>query len=383
MGVKDDRRSARWLIASASRVLAQALALVWLMPAIRYNVDWSGNADWGSNAAAVGMIAGTALLIHVALAKPTLVRTPAFMVVALFLVYGNTKQAVRTLSLGGEVASEVREARMVAASHLASQRSRLETRRAAQAEIAGEDAVTTLEASVEALKISDPTRWRQTNGCAPDKVTTSREFCLQVTEARKKVAAAVERDKVDGEIRALPTLSTEVVPKVADAYVANVISLLSEMGLRPSPRLVAAEEAMTRALGLELLAAFGPACWLGFLNFAAGTSTAVSRFKGPTKKLKSDEVSIAPGAPAKADSIDRWIADELELHEGGVAFAKELRATPGWPANHPGMNEKMVWSRLKNMPGVKHDPNSGRPRYIGLRLRTKRPVLTVVDGSRA
>jgi hypothetical protein len=311
-------------------------------------------------------------------AKPTLVGTPVLMVVALFLVYGNTKQAVRTLSLGSEVASE---ARMVAASQLASQRSRLETRRAAQAEIAGEGAVATLETVVEALKISDPTRWRQTNGCTPDKVTTSREFCLQVAEARKKVAAAVERDKIDGELRSIPSLGTEAVPKVADAYVANMTALLSEMGLKPSERLVAAEEAMTRVLGLEPLAAFGPACWLGFLNLTAGTSTAVSRFKAAAKKPKSDEVSIAPGAPAKADAIDRWITDELEIHEGSATFAKDLRATPGWPANHPGINEKMIWQRLKNTPSVKHDPKNNRPRYIGIRARAK-PKLVAVDGSR-
>lgn len=364
--------------------LARTLALIWLVPALLFNVDWTGHLGWAHNAAAVGMIVGAALLIHVSLAKLHIVGTPVLMAVALFLVYGNTKQAVRTLSFTSEVASEARETKMAAASQLASQRSRLESRRAAQAQIAGEAAYTTIEAELESIKVAEPQRWRLTKGCDPLEVTKSIEFCTLVAKTKAKLAAAAARDRIDGELRELPSATTgvaEAVPRVADAYVANVISLLEEIGLKPTERLVAAEEAMSRALGLELLAAFGPACWLIFLDLMAGASTVARTIT--TKRTKADEPTITKpaGEQVKADAVDRWIADDLEIHEGEFVFAKQLRSTAGFPAHQPGINENMIWSRLKKMPGVKHDPNNGRPRYFGIRLR-KGPILATIGGAR-
>jgi hypothetical protein len=221
---------------------------------------------------AIAMIVGSALIIDVAFRQPHWARTPVLLLVAVFLVYGNTKAAIRSLSLASKGASEAREARMAAGSQLAAQRSRLEARRAVQAKIAGEEAVTTLETAVEELKVSEPQRWRLTKGCDPVAVTSSAEFCQRFAQAKAKVAAAIERDKVDAQLASLPSATSgpngvaEVVPKVADAYVANVIAIAKELGYQPTERLVAAEEAMTRALGLELLAAFGPFVWLSFLE---------------------------------------------------------------------------------------------------------------------
>ena len=56
-----------------------------------------------------------------------------------------------------------------------------------------------------------------------------------------------------------------------------------EVGYRPTERLIKAEEAMSRALGFELLAALGPTCWLAFVNmmFAGGAyvASASTRFQ--------------------------------------------------------------------------------------------------------
>jgi hypothetical protein len=379
-----ERSTAGWLARTALVRLARCLAPFWMAPALIFNIDWTASSGWGPNVAAVFMILGAALLIAAASHRPHWVWSPIWIAVALFLVYGNTKQAVRALSVASEAASEGREARMLAGSQVASQRSRLEVRRAAQSKIAGEDAVATLEAAIELLKVSEPQRWRQTKECDPVAVTSSTEFCKRVTEARAKVAAAIERDKIDGELRTLPaaTMVGEVVPRVADAYVANVISLLGELGIKPTERLVAAEEAMSRALGLELVAAFAPACWLIFLDLFSGVAPAAARLRRAPKPKSDDAPAPAAREPTKADWFDRWFASDLELHEGAVMTSKQLRATPGWPGDQPGVHEKMIWQRLRNLPRVKHDPNSGRPRYIGLRLRTKVAVLATVDGTR-
>src|SRR5262245_10686385 len=240
-----NRQSASLLARWAFWGLARSLALLALVPAILFNVDWSFASGWPHAAAAVAMVIGSALLVDVALRRPHLVGTPILLAAALVMVYSNTKAALRNLSFVSELASEAREGRMAAGSQLASQPSRLEERRKAKVKLAGEDAAATLELAVDAVRVAEPQRWRLTNGCAPDKVTTSVDFCLRFANAKAKVAAAMERDRIDGELARLASLATgvaEAVPKVADAYVANVISLLGEAGLKVTERLVAAEE---------------------------------------------------------------------------------------------------------------------------------------------
>lgn len=374
---------------TAARVGVASLAAVWLLPAAFFNVDWSVGASIAHNTAAVGMIAGSALLIHVALARPTFYGSPVLIMVALFLIYGNTKQAVRNLSLGSEALSEAREARMAAGSQVASQRSRLEARRLAAVATAGEVAPAVLEAAMDALRVSEPQRWRLTNGCAADKVTTSADFCLRYANAKAKVAAATEREKIDVVLANMAFASVpgigDSAPKVADPYTANVISLLGELGLRPTERIVVAEEAISRALGLELLAGFGPACWLIFLSILTSGPATVPAAKPrlPTKRVRLDTVAapvLLSSEPPKADAIDRWIADQLEFQDGAVVLAKQLRTSPGFPKDIDGINENTIWARLRATPGVKHDPNSGRPRYFGVRIRQRIALVSVAGG---
>src|SRR5262249_18653251 len=91
---------------------------------------------------------------------------------------------------------------------VASQRSQLEKRRLAQVATAGEQAVAALETEVEEVRVAEPQRWRLTNGCAPDKVTTSVDFCLRYAKAKARVAAAQERDRIDQQIASLPSAAT-------------------------------------------------------------------------------------------------------------------------------------------------------------------------------
>jgi hypothetical protein len=114
-----------------------------------------------------------------------------------------------------------------------------------------------------------------------------------------------------------------------------------------------------------------------------GAAGVAARFKGLPKRQKADihAATATAAEPAKANAIDRWIAADLEVHDGAVSFAKVLRQTPGWPANKTGTTENAIWQRLRNLPSVKHDPNNGRPRYFGICVRAK-PKLATVDGTR-
>src|SRR5262245_29829566 len=271
---RGDKQPARHFATRFSWGVARVGALAWLAPALLFNVDWTGHGSWQANTAAVFMILGSALFIEGALRLRSWVLSPVCIVAALFLVYVNTKQATRVLSLAGEAASEAKAATIAGGSHLASQGSQWLARRAEQAKIAGEATVGTLEAHLQALQLSDLRAWNATGGCEEVTAKASGVFCAKVAAARAQIEAAKERDKLDAKIAALPVPKTISAPgaeePVVDPYVANIVALLKEAGFWPSERLVKAEEAMARALGFELLAALGPTCWLAFIGMLAG-----------------------------------------------------------------------------------------------------------------
>ena len=234
---------------------------MWLAPALLFNVDWTGHGTWQANTAAVLMILGSALFIEGALRLRSLVLTPVCVLAAFFLVYVNTKQATRVLSLSGEAASEAKAAEIARGSHLASQGSQWVARRKVQVELAGETTVAALEAQMQALQLSDLRAWNATGGCEDVTAKASGVFCAKVAAAKARVEAAKERDRIDAELAKLPAPQVVVgnaEAPVADAYIANVVALLREAGFRPSERLVKAEEALARAFSFELLAALGP-----------------------------------------------------------------------------------------------------------------------------
>lgn len=385
-----ERRSARRGARSVILGLARCLALIWLVPAVLFNVDWTGHGSWQANAAAVLMILGSALFIEGALRFRSFVLTPLCVVAALFLAVVNTKAAVRNLSLASEAASEAKQARIDGASHLASQRSHLLARREAQVQLAGETAVGALEAELMQLKSSKARSWNATDGCATEKVTTSAAFCAQVAEVTGRIEAARKRDEIDADLRALPLAHVErgaavAVPAVADSYVANIKALANEMGFDPSERIIKAEEALSRAATFEVLAALGPTCWLAFINalFGIGAASTV-RTKPPTPRRErvaaSEPKPVAP--KASADDIDRFIADELE-EAPLTASMRSSEITPlaeAWFASRGlPMPKQELWPRLGQL--FKHDKNNGRPRYLGVRAKQTTPTLRLISGS--
>ena len=386
---RGDRQPARGLATRFFWGVARLLALAWLAPALLFNVDWTGHGSWQANTAAVFMILGSALFIEGALRLRSWVLSPLCIVAALFLVYVNTKQATRVLSLASEAASEAKAAEIAGGSHLASQGSQWVARRAEQAKIAGEATVGTLEAQLQALQLSDLRAWNSTGGCEDVTAKASGIFCAKVAAARAKIEAAKERDKLHAKIAALPVPKTISAPgaeaPVVDPYVANVVALPKEAGFRPSERLVKAEEAMARALGFELLAALGPTCWLAFTNMlAGGGSPAPARMRKASARPEKPAEAPAPGMPENADDHDRCIADCFEDAPGGVMTAKAIRPlVKAWfDGKGLKLDENKLWPRMRAR--FKHDPNNNRPRYFGLKPRVKGPPkLAVVAGRSA
>lgn len=391
MSARGGGRSAR---GSARRLflgLARGLAIVWLVPALLFNVEWGEHADWHANFAAVMLILGSALFIEGALRFRSLVLTPVCVIAALFLVFVNTKQATRTLSFASEAASEARQAEITLASHLASQRSQLLERRQVQEQLAGEMPVGVLEAELMQLKAREARRWRTSHGCDPARVTSSAVFCAEVAAAEGRIEAARQRDRIDRDLAALPapTMAMDAggpPEAVSDVYAANVVALLTEAGFKPTERLVRAEEAMSRALGLELLAALGPTCWLAFVNvlFGIGGHASADSDRArrvPIKRCRADAEPAKVAAPkATADDIERWIADDLEEAPASAMRSAEIRklAHAWFDARHlPKPNEQDLWARVRQH--FVHDPNNGRPRYLNVRAKKAAPALRLVS----
>jgi hypothetical protein len=388
--MRGDKQPAR---GSATRFflgVARCLALIWLAPALLFNVDWTGHGTLQANTAAVLMILGSALFIEGALRLRSWVLTPICVLAALFLVYVNTKQATRVLSLSGESASEAKAAEIARGSQLASQGSQWLARRKVQVELAGETTVGALEAQLQALQLSDLRTWNATKGCEDVTAKASGVFCAKVAEAKARIEAARERDRIDAELAKLPVPKLAAVAggeaPVADAYVANVVALLREAGFKPSERLVKAEEAIARAFSFELLAALGPTCWLAFIDImVAGGAAASARMRKvaspqPTPPKRGEAAPPALAEPA--DDLDRCIADLFEIEPAGVMSAKEIRPlVKAWfGAKGLRLNETQLWVRMGGR--FKRDPNGGRPRYLGLKPRAKGPPrLAVVSAA--
>jgi hypothetical protein len=385
---RGDKQPAKGFATRFAMGVARCFALAWLAPALLFNVDWTGHGTWQANTAAVFMILGSALFIEGALRLRSWVLTPVCILAAFFLVYVNTKQATRVLSLAGEAEREAKAATLAEGSHWGSQGSQWVAQRAEQVKIAGEKTVDSFEADLETLRLNDLRAWNATAECKDVTARASAVFCADVAKVRGKIAAAKKRDELDKKIATLPVPKVIVAAgaeaPVVDPYVANVVALLKEAGYAPSERMIKAEEALSRALGFELLAALGPTCWLAFLNMmAAGgahVSAAVARLRKPA--AKPGKAIETPAMPENADDYDRCIADLFDVESAGVITAKDIRplVQTWFAAKGLKLNEAALWPRMGQR--FKRDPNKGRPRYLGLKVRMKGPPrLAVVSAA--
>jgi hypothetical protein len=258
-----------------------------------------------------------------------------------------------------------------------------------QVKLAGETTIGALEAQLQALQLSDLRAWNATSQCEDVTARASGVFCTKVAEARAKIEAAKERDRIDADLAKLPAPKLVAVAgaeaPVADAYVANVVALLREAGFRPSERLVKAEEAIARAFSFELLAALGPTCWLAFIDIMAAGGAAVSarmRKAPPPPSAPKRAAAVGPAAAEPADDLDRCIADVFEVEPAGVMTAGEIRPhVKAWfEARGLKLNEGKLWARMGER--FKRDANNNRPRYLGLKVRVKGPPrLAVVSAA--
>jgi hypothetical protein len=142
-------------------------------------------------------------------------------------------------------------------------RAALNIARKAQVVLAGELPGQTIEGQLQALIASDAPRWTASGHCDPDKVAQSatRTLCDQIAKAQAKKAAALKRDEIDAKLAEVDKETVFGAPSSADPYAESLARFLTVFGYQPTAEgkaLLSASKDWGKAIGLEVMAAFGP-----------------------------------------------------------------------------------------------------------------------------
>jgi len=252
--------------------------------------------------------------------------------------------------------------------------------------MAGSATPDSIEAEADALKALDAGRWKATDGCNVEKITAgpSRTFCATIAQLAAKKAAAVKREELDTKLAALDGKDTGAAPESADPFAANVAQMLGLLGYAVTDEdkvLIASLRDWGKAIGVELLAGFGPTALLVMLGRMGGHEAvpqpqrkAATRAKGKIQATTTTaETARAPQrACAGIDAdLDAFVDRRLEFTTGQHIPAGQLfQAWRDYCAEHGRVagSAKGFSIRIRKL-GVSHEPNSGRPRYVGVRLK--------------
>jgi hypothetical protein len=347
----------------SSRGVAAMVAFGCMAPAMVANVDWSlGVSAW--NVAAVASIAAAALFVQAAFCATSRAISALFGGVAALLTVVNIALAFTSVSHATNDARDHRSATIAEANRQSSQRSQWSQARAAAVAIAGERPSGTIRSEIDALTSANARRWATTDNCAPAAITASLSiaFCERLNMLRGQFAAAQRRDHLDTRIAQLDLEAAKVVaPAATDPFSDSLRLLAATLGVNLSPKTAAALPALRdflRAVAIELIAALGPAAWLGLVGVSG--SSAVEK---PKRSIARRAALTAPATSPFAAFAD----ERLQVQAGA-----SLRAGDTWD----GFQR---WCRAKGLdPGsqrafgqemgrrFKRDRNNGRPQYLGI-----------------
>lgn len=395
-------------------MVARILAIVWLLPAIFVNVDWAKGPLDPWNLGAVGSILASALFIEGSRHAKSWLLTPVLLIGGLFLVYTNLQVAFDNATIHSDHSRDDRKQAIIAAKKASSQRSQLSQGRAAAAETAGETPSTAYEADIQQAIARDAKRWAATGECDPLKTTAgqSMKYCSDIAALRSKKAQAETRERLDREIGLLDS-KTENMPAVtsADPFADNIAELLLAFGIHISDDVKAALPAQknaSRALALELVAAFGPMAWLLLIDalvggaraartltpqtpeprrkpekpafLASSQNVATSQLDGANSNSVPSVQQPVPAVPLD-DPFHQFVSDDLEDCPGVY-----MKAAEPW----------LLWSKWCSARGISpgsqrafgmkmgavfaKDQNNNRPRYLNVRQKRPVPKLVVANG---
>ena len=246
---------------------------------------------------------------------------------------------------------------------------KLTAAREAQEKIAWELATETIEGNMQALIASDSTRWKASDHCNPDKVTQpeTRSLCDAIAKEKAKKAAAEKRDEIDTKLAELRKKEVFGGPDAKDPYAESLARFLSVFGFTFSDEgksLLSASKDWGKAIGLELMAAFGPMALVALFELLFASSPAAA--SGPARTLVS-------AAPAQAETaIDLYpmtqaaiSAVEKAEQKRAVKARKRLPAPKALPSR-PDVEPRLVFNMVRDLIGP-----DGRLYYSDAETRIK------------
>jgi hypothetical protein len=391
----------------AGNLLRFTLAALPLFPAIKINLDAS--AGQGETWAVVGIgfvIFGALAIEHTFHALGNRQGITALLWASLGVAFLglNGMNAIANLASHTDHSRDENRARMQTAVDISTQRAELAERRKEQAKLAGEATPDSIEAEIKATQAANSKLWQASQNCDPNRITrdVTKAFCKSLADMEAKKAAAVKRDEIDARLAKLDEKAETKgeAPSTVDSFADAMADGLRAFGYQVDEKaklaIVRARD-WSKAIGVEVLAAFGPAALLGlFLRGNAPLPT--------PKPLPVRSAAAAPSAkprrlgfllsgivttPAKAepaarpapvvmseatpafDPIEDFISRKIEKCDGAAISADQMRALWEADCKAHGVDRKtpqLVGRRLSKL--LEYDRNNGRPRYMNVRIKT-------------
>ncbi len=418
------------MCASAFALAAIACWILPLVPAALINLAAVHTQGSVMAAVAIAFVATGALTVEGVFDIKDLMGRLACACLALFFVSANIYTALSNVAGTSEQSRGVRDKKMRDRERDKMRSDELSASRKAQFAIAGDITPESIEAEIQAAKAANAPRWQATGGCSVEKITAgeSRSFCSNLAQLAAKKAAALKRDDIDAKLAALDSKETGAVPESTDPGAENLAQTLESLGFtvgKAGRALLSRLSDWKWAVGVELIAAFVPALLLRKLRKLRGDEgepaswhelplTGSEEILAPVARQAEPVLEpepVVPEAPAlevaapepatvppmleerKPDTasealkegeddpeVDAFIARRLEFVAGEKIPAGDLfRAWKEDCEKHglqPG-NPKRFSTRIRRR--VEHDKNGGHPFYRGVRLRTIKPRLRVVE----
>jgi hypothetical protein len=375
-----------------------AYAACWaapMVPAIRVNLDSAASQRTAWTVFAVSSVIFAAVCIGNAFEVRGVAKKALFALLGAFFLALNVLNALGNAAGHSEDRREHASSQIQRSQRLSDARTRSSQAREDQIKVAGTATPESIEGEIQAAKAKDAKRWNATEGCKVEKITAgpTRDFCADIAKLEAKLSAAKKRDELDAKIAELDRTDTGAAPESTDPFAANIAHMIALLGYQVDDggkTLIASIRDWGKALGVELMAGFGPAGLLLMLARIGSHSKqapeprklAVKRQKEASGK-EEDAPKMVTVIPSNADAeIDGFIAACLEFVQGEFIAASPL--FKAWGDYCPGHgiiigSAKGFSNRIKRR--VQHDPNSGRPRYAGVRLKDRAagPRLRVVS----
>ncbi len=373
-----------------------------LVPAVWINLDaaQSQGSTWA--VFAIASVVFGAVCVENAIECRGVFKRALFAILATFFLCLNVFNALGNAAAHSEHGREDRTSQIRAHARIEKLSSQWSQARKEQAAIAGDATPDSIEAEVQAAKATDAQRWKATDGCNVEKITAgpTKTFCANLAQLAAKKAAAIKRDDLDTKLATLDGKDTGGVPESADPFADNVARMLGLLGYTVSDDgkvLIASLRDWGKAVGVELLAGFGPSALLLILGRIGGQHggepvpvsetqrkapvPAKAKIQAPAPVPEAMSQEPAPAILGNDTEIDAFIARHLEFIAGEHIPAGQLFKAWQDDCTEHGREAgraKGFLNRIRKR--VSHEPNSGRPRYVGVRFRlTDAPSLRVVS----